>query len=130
MAKTTGATLSAKTVAVQANGAIAAALSGSAAEEVTVKDLTLAAGSSLFAYISGANVCATLRATTSLSVGDTVYVALCSGTGIPDLATTAGTYAILRGPKGTLDASKFAMSPRYASSNATFALDTSSASYD
>lgn len=130
VAKTTGATLSAKTVAVQANGAIAAALSGSAAEEVTVKDLTLAAGSSLFAYISGANVCATLRATTSLSVGDTVYVALCSGTGIPDLATTAGTYAILRGPKGTLDASKFAMSPRYASSNATFALDTSSASYD
>lgn len=130
VAKTTGATLASKAVAVQANGAIAAALSGSTAEEVTVNDLTLAAGSSLFAYISGANVCATLRATTSLAVGGTVYVALSSGTDIPALATTAGSYAVLRGPKGTLDASKFAISPRYASSNGTFALDTSSADYD
>ena len=39
VAKTTGATLASKAVAVQANGAIAAALSGSAAAEVTVKDL-------------------------------------------------------------------------------------------
>lgn len=130
VAKTTGAALAANSVVVQADGAIAAAMSGSAAQEANVKSLTLAAGSSVFSYVSGAGVCATLRATDSLSVGGTVYVALCSGTGIPDLATTAGTYAILRGPKGTLDASKFAMSLRYASANGTFALDTSSPDYD
>ena len=130
VAKTTGAALSAHTVAVQANGAIAAAMSGSSAEEATVKNLTLAAGSSVFTYISGAGVCATLRATDSLSVAGTVYVTICSGTSTPEPARTAGTYAILRGPKGTLDASKFAMSPRYKAANGTFALDTSAADYD
>ena len=130
VAKTTGAALSAHTVAVQANGAIAAAMSGTSAEEATVKNLTLAAGSSVFTYISGAGVCATLRATDSLSVAGTVYVTICSGTSTPEPERTAGTYAILRGPKGTLDASKFAMSPRYKAANGTFALDTSAADYD
>ena len=130
VAKTMGAVLAANSVSVQANGAIAAAMSGSSAEETTVKNLTLAAGSSVFAYISGAGVCATLRAADSLSVGGTVYVALCSGPDNPDVATTAGTYAILRGPKGSLDASKFAMSPRYKAANGTFALDTSAVDYD
>ena len=130
VAKVTGSALASKNVAVHANGAIAAALSGSAAEEVTVNSLDLAAGSSVFAYASGANVCATLRATASMTVGGTVYVALCTGTGIPALSKVAGTYAILRGPKGTLDASKFAMSPRYASANGSFALDATAADYD
>ena len=130
VAKTTGAALAGNSVAVQANGAIAAAMSGSAAEEATVKNITLADGASIFNYISGAGVCATVRATDSLSVGGTVYVALCTGTGIPNLANTAGTYAILRGPKGTLNASNFAMSPRYKTANGSFALDTSNENYD
>ena len=121
LARTTS--LSGKAVTVKASGTFGAFNSTVNDETATVASLTLEDGATIAAtyYGAGHNV---VRATGSLSQAGTVYV-LASNYGYYryNLATTAGTYPVVRGPVGSLDASKFALSPRYAaSSSATFSL--------
>ena len=112
-----------KRVTVKDGGVFGAYCASSAADEATVSSLALEDGATVAVGISAANR-STLRATGSLSQAGTVYaMAGTVSTNDCRIAVAAGTYPVLRGPVGSLDASKFALSPEYGVGvSATFAL--------
>ena len=90
----------------------------------TVKDLMLGETSGDITYLRySASSSAKLVVTNSLTVNGTVYVRF------PD-TFTSGTPSFLRAPKGSLDASAFALDPFHDGSVATFTVDDSNAEYD
>ena len=123
LAKTTA--LDGKAVTVKAGGAFGSHNTVAAHEETPVASLTLEDGATLIAGFRNTTYRGTVRATGSLTQAGTVYVLASQYQSDYryGLYTTAGTYPVVRGPVGSLDATKFALSPRYAaSSSATFAL--------
>ena len=121
LAKTTA--LSTKTVSVQAGGAFGSCCSTAANAETTVDALSLADGSGIVVGCNG-SYHGTVRATAALAQAGNVYVTFTpyADYGYAQLAA-AGSYSVVRGPVGSLDATKFALSPDYpASASATFEL--------
>ena len=121
LAKTTA--FASKDVTVKSGGAFGAFGAASANAETTVATLALEDGATIVAAFNGSSR-GMVRATGSLTQAGTVYVVPSKSSGYSyPLSADNGTYPVVRGPVGSLDVSKFALSPRYASSSsATFSL--------
>ena len=123
--------LAGKNVQVRQGGSFGGVSEGSSAVELKVKSLTLEDGAGISVVSHSATVTSFVSATEALAQKGEVKVSLIDFNKNYSIWLAPSVFTVLRGPKGTLDATKFRLSDHYAStSEAEFTLNDSNSNYD